>query len=376
MRCIRAGKWKTSTIMADQDFQSGDESAVNRPRATARESGLIQRLRRSFVAIGGERPGRVLVGFSGGADSLTLLDLLVRLGRHEGFEVGAIHVDHGVRGESSADATAAHAVAGALGVELDVQVVPVESLARHTGVGREEAMRRERYRAFSDVASSVCADVVALAHHQRDQAETVLLHLLRGSGIRGASGMRQVTTVTVPWWEDQEADDSGETLRVWRPLLDESVDDVRFHAESLGVPIIDDVTNADVSYRRNAIRHEVLPLLERIAPGATANLARFAMLVAMDSDELDRQTESAFMDAGEPGDLDRQWLLELPVSLQGRVVQLWIRRNAPAGLEVSLNRIEEVLRVTSVVERTRVVEIGRGVSVRIERNTLVIDQGQ
>ncbi len=336
----------------------------------------MQRLRRSFVAIGDERPERVVVGFSGGADSLALLSLLVDICRHEGVEVGAVHVDHGVRGESPADAATARSVASALGVELDVRVLAPESLARHVGVGREEAMRRERYRAFADVASSVGADVVAVAHHQRDQAETVLLHLLRGSGIRGASGMRPVSTIAVPWWNDGESGSSGRDLRVWRPLLGESARDLREHVASLGLPVIEDSSNEDVSYRRNEIRHDVLPLLERLAPGATINLARFAALAAMDSDELDRQAELAFKDVGEPGHLDRRWLLGLPLSLRGRVVQFWIKRNAAAGLEVSLNRIEEVLRVASVDERSRIVEIGDHVSVQVAREVLTIRRGQ
>lgn len=362
--------------MVEKDRHSGHSSGTRSQRGFGGESGLVQRLRRSYLMLGEPRPARILVGFSGGADSLTLLDLLVKLGRLEGFEVGAVHVDHGVRRESSAEAEVVRSVANALGVELDVRVVPVESLARHVGVGREEAMRRERYRAFSDVARTVGAEVVTLAHHQRDQAETVLLHLLRGSGIRGASGMRRVTTITVPWWEEPGAEPSGETLRVWRPLLDESADNVRIYAESPGFPIIEDASNADVSYRRNAIRHDILPLLERLAPGATINIARFAVLAATDSDELDRQAESEFLNAGEPSHLDRRWLLRLPSSLQGRVVQFWIKRNAPAGLEVSQNRVNEVLQVSGAKGRPRTVEINEDVSVHIVQDVLSISRGQ
>ncbi len=345
-------------------------------RGIARESGPLQRLRRSFLALGEQRPERILVGFSGGADSLALLGLLAKLGRHEEFEVGAVHVEHGVRGESATDAQAARAVAGALGVDLEVSVVPPDSLLRHAGVGREEAMRRERYRIFAETVARVGADAIALAHHQRDQAETVLLHMLRGSGIRGASGMRLVSTLTVPWWDEPESGAGGQLLRMWRPLLGESAADVRAYAESLGLPIVEDASNEDVSYRRNAIRHDVLPLLERVAPGATINLARFAMLAAMDSDELDRQAESEFVETGEPVTLDRQWLLGLPLSLRGRVVRLWIKRNAPAGLEVALNRTEEVLRVASVKGRPRIVEINDDVSVQISGDALTIDHGQ
>lgn len=362
--------------MNDDDRHLASLAAARGTTARGRESGLLQRLRRSFAEFDEPRPSLVLVGYSGGADSLALLHLLAALGRHEGFAVRAVHVDHGVRDESPADVEVVRGVAHALGVELDVRVVSPGSLHPHAGVGREEAMRRERYRAFVASASASGVDVLALAHHQRDQAETVLLHLLRGSGIRGASGMRPLTTMRVPWWDVALASGPPRALRVWRPLLDESAGDVRAYSASLAVPIVEDASNVDLSYRRNAIRHDVLPALERATTGATINLARFAGLAAEDSDELDRQARLALTGGGSATELDRRWLVDLPLAIRRRVIQFWIVSNAPASLEVSLDRIDEVLRVASEKGRPRIVEIGEGVSVRIERDTIVIRQGQ
>lgn len=360
----------------DQVDRSGAHAAPKpRERGVGRESGMLQRLRRSWQALGDVRPSRVLVGFSGGADSLALLSLLAGLGRHDGFEVRAVHVNHGVRDASAAEAEVVRSVARSIGVELHVRRVSVDGLARHGGVGREEAMRRERYRAFAEVAVAADAGLVALAHHQRDQAETVLLHLLRGAGIRGASGMRPVSSLTVPWWEEPEPGIESFTLRVWRPLLGELAADVRALATSLGLPIVEDDSNQDVSFRRNAIRHDALPLLERIAPGAVINLARFAKLVAVDSDELDGQASAALDGVGGTRELDRWWLLGLPLAIRRRVVQIWIQAHAPSGLEVPLNRIDEVLWVAGVQGRPRIVEIGTGVSVEVMRDGLVIRRG-
>jgi tRNA(Ile)-lysidine synthase TilS/MesJ len=110
-------------------------------------------------------------------------------------------------------------------------------------VGREEALRRERYRIFADVVSSLDDAVLVLAHQQGDQAETVLLHLTRGAGIRGAAGMRSLATMRVPWWDDGNVED-GVVLTVWRPLLAEPAGVVRAYAESLGLPIAEDSSNA------------------------------------------------------------------------------------------------------------------------------------
>lgn len=362
--------------MNEGEGETGTVMGKPRDQVSAREGGLLQRLRRSYLALGEGWPARILVGFSGGADSLALLSLLANLGRHEGFEIHAVHVDHGVRVASGSDAQVVRFVTEALGVEPEIRVIPAGALARHAGLGREEAMRRERYRVFAQVASTVDAGLVARAHHQRDQAETVLLHMLRGSGIRGASGMRRVTTIVVPWWEDDGSDEYRQRLTVWRPLLDESAHDLRSYAESLELPIVEDASNDDVSYRRNAIRHDVLPILEGVAPGATLNLARFASLAAVDSDELDRQARLALEAAGQPNELDRQWLLEQPLAIRRRVVQFWIASNAPVGLEVSANRIDEILRVASVKERPRTVEIGNDVAVRIAQDVLTIYRSQ
>ena len=339
---------------------------------SGRESGLVQRLRRSLEDLGEARPSRVLVGYSGGADSLALLSLLTNLAKHQGFEVRAVHVDHRARQGSALDAATAKSVAADLGVGLDVRAVLEVALAEHAGVGREEALRRERYRIFAKVTSAWGADLVALAHHQRDQAESVLLHLLRGAGVRGASGMRPLTEFEVPWWDAGEADVAARTLKVWRPLLGESVGELEEYARSLGVPILVDESNEDESYRRNAIRHSVLPLLEQVAPGATINLARFAELAGEDSGFLDGLARRHVENSGNSRAIDRGWLMELPLAIRRRVVQFWIEEQAPTGFEVSLNRIDEVLRVAAVKGRPRTVEIGGGVTVEVSRNALSI----
>ena len=336
---------------------------------------MAQRLRRSLDDLGEVCPSRVLAGYSGGADSLALLSLLINLSKHKGFDVRAVHVDHGFRDDSLLDASTAELVAADLGVELDIRAVPDEALSDHAGVGREEALRRERYRIFADVASEWRADLVALAHQQRDQAETVLLHLLRGAGIRGASGMRPLTDLQVPWWNTGDADRAPRTIRVWRPLLGASAGELQEYAQALGLPIAVDESNSDESYRRNAIRHTVLPALERLAPGATINLARFAELAGEDSRFLDSIAMQEVEAGGNAAVIERGWVLELPLAIRRRVVQFWITAHAPFDLEVSLNRVDEVLRVAAVKDRPRKVEIGSGVSVEVTGDALSIKSG-
>lgn len=312
----------------------------------------------------------MLVGFSGGADSLALLATLVALGRTGLIAVRAVHVDHGLRPSSAAEASTARQVAARLGVECDIVAVDADRLAGHRGVGIEEAARRERWRAFAEVATAHGSVAIALGHHQRDQAETVLLHLARGAGLAGASGMSSLTTIRVPWWAESDVvRGTVRTVQVWRPLLDAPVDEVRAFAESLGLPIVQDPSNADLALRRNAVRHEVLPALERAIPGATAGLARFAALAAEDEAELDRQAAELLEASVIEGEMRRATLMAMPVALRRRVVRLWLAIAYPA-VEVSMDRVDAVLRVAELPGGRRVVEVGQRVVVVVEGDEL------
>ena len=350
---------------------SGSAGAGSRIRVG--EAGIVQRLRASLAALDlGERP-LVLCGYSGGADSLALLGALTELDRLGLVVVRAVHVDHGVRAESQIDAQRAVDGANRLGVPITLIRLPRPVPEASKRLGVEETLRRARYVAFREVFGQTGADVLALGHHQRDQAETVLLHLLRGSGIRGASGMRAFVRSDIPWWEPAPGDHNpvAVAIPVWRPFLSESADDVRTFAESLDVPIVEDPSNRDPAFRRNAIRHDVLPRLEAIAPGAEASLARFARLAGDDSDELERQAREALMEVGTPRVLDRGWLLERPLAIQRRIVRQWFGGSA-GGVELSANRIEQVLTVARTSGGVREIEVGSGWSIVVRRVDLVI----
>jgi tRNA(Ile)-lysidine synthase len=310
-----------------------------------------------------------LVGFSGGSDSVALMGVMATLQRAGVVQAQGLHVDHGVRPSSSIEAEAVAATGAKLGIEVTVRAIAPERLQSHLGVGREEAMRRERYLAFASVAASVQTDLVALAHHQQDQAETVLLHLLRGAGLRGASGMREVVDLPVPWWDQYPADTR---LRIWRPFLSEPVKSLQAYATSLGVPIVDDASNGDTTFRRNAIRHEVMPVLERVSPGAAVTLARFADLIADDDALLDSLAYQVLQNLADPRVLERHAVLAAPAGLRRRVVWLWLRDLLPSGMELALNRVDEVVRAVEVRGPIREVQIADGVSVMVSRDGAVV----
>jgi tRNA(Ile)-lysidine synthetase-like protein len=267
------------------------------------------------------------------------------------------------------DAAACRRLASDLALPLTIVTLPDELTLRHPGVGVEEAARRERYVALAAAAETAGASIVATAHHRQDQAETVLLHLLRGAGLRGASGMAEVTPISVPWWPTA-VDDRTRRLAIWRPFLDEPRDVVRGYLTARGLSPVADPTNEETRYRRNRLRHEALPLLKEIVPGAEEALARFARLARADdalltslaAAALDRATaDSAHLAIGP--------LRDEPVPIRRRVVLLWLDRLG-VGPEVTLERVEAILAAAERGRGGSRIEVARGWSVVARRGLL------
>src|SRR5918997_2580636 len=225
-----------------------------------------------------EARGPVLAGLSGGADSQGLLHLLQRWAAAAGAQLHAIHVDHGLRPDSAADAAHVAALCEEWRVPLVVERVAIDQGGAGRLGGVEQAARRERYRAFATVAATLGVTVLALGHQRDDQAETVLLHLLRGAGLPGLRGMAVVARSDTAL--DEFAPYPASRPALWRPLLEVSRDEIEAYCRRHGLRPLLDPTNDDLALRRNAVRHAILPALEARFPQARASLARTARLLA------------------------------------------------------------------------------------------------
>ncbi|HEY0503521.1 MAG TPA: tRNA lysidine(34) synthetase TilS [Lysobacter sp.] len=251
-----------------------------------------------------DRPAAPLcVGYSGGLDSTVLLHLLA-----EGSPVGlrAIHVHHGLHAQADAWARHCEATCAALGIELTVihvNVVPA-------GEGPEAAARTARHAAFAQALAP--GEVLVLAHHRDDQAETFLLRALRAAGPEGLAAMRR-------WREFAPG-------RLWRPLLDLGRDELLAYAQRHRLRWIDDASNADPAFDRNFLRQHVLPLLRERWPHAGEALARSATLCAQAGELLGDSDMLAFASVAtaDPHCLSRTRLLALPAARRARVLRHWI----------------------------------------------------
>jgi tRNA(Ile)-lysidine synthase len=267
---------------------------------------------RLFREFGLEAGARVLVGLSGGPDSLALTHALLRAG----FSVRAAHFDHRLRPEASDEPQQVAALAADLGLDLAAGEGEVAAYAREEKLSIEEAGRMLRYRFLFAQAQSWGADAVAVAHNADDQAETVLMHLLRGAGLDGLSGMAP-RSLPNPW---------SEAIPLVRPLLYTWRDEIEAYCAEHGLQPLLDPSNSEITFFRNRLRHELLPILANYNPQAKAHLAQSARLLAADQDLLESLTSAAWPGVleGQSSDclhLDRYALLEQPLALQRRLLR-------------------------------------------------------
>lgn len=248
----------------------------------------------------------VLLGLSGGLDSMVLLHLLAAQ-RPPALPLRAIHVHHGLDPAADDWTARCQAACDALAVPLVVARVEVP---RDKGLGLEGAARAARHAAFA--AELRAGEILALAHHQDDQAETFLLRALRGSGPDGLGAMQAWRAHAAGW--------------LWRPLLSMSRQQLLDHAQRHGLGWIEDPSNDDTTLDRNFLRREVLPLLARRWPQARARFARSAALCAEASALLHAEDAQALASVLGPcpDRLDAGALKALPRERRARVLRHWI----------------------------------------------------
>ena len=253
-----------------------------------------------------ELPVRVLIGLSGGADSVALTLLAKEKSGPDG-QITCVHVNHGLRGEASdGDEAFVRAFCEENGLPLLVYHPPLPVPCS------EDEARSARRRCFRDAMDKCGAESLLLAHHEDDQAETLLMHLLRGAGLDGLAGMAQ--------------DSRQDGIRVLRPLLGFSKEELTGMLREEGRSWREDGSNADPAYLRNALRMRILPGMESLIPHAGHRLAQTAALLREDGDLLNRLARTALTElAGDPPEtyLPLAGLCTLEMPILRRVLRLW-----------------------------------------------------
>ncbi|NDJ61186.1 MAG: tRNA lysidine(34) synthetase TilS, partial [Chloroflexi bacterium] len=307
---------------------------------------------------------RVVVGVSGGADSLALLHVLAQLRDQFECELHVATLDHGLRhAAGAADARFVAAVAAAWGLPCTVKGVRLRTNGER---GIEATARAARYAFFAEVAAAVGADRVAVAHHADDQAETVLMHLLRGAGLNGIAGMAY--DAPLPGYPH---------LRLIRPLLGVTRAQIEAYCRAQGLQPRQDATNNDPTYLRNHLRLTVLPQLRAINPQVDRALTQMAEVAQTERDYLDQAllttiTPHVLREDG------RVWLpsrifRELHPALQRRWV-LWAAVQVRGAADaISYRQVVTAVEVALSDRVGGIAELAGGLRLRVDYDAVVIE---
>ncbi|MDU7823959.1 MAG: tRNA lysidine(34) synthetase TilS, partial [Veillonella sp.] len=225
---------------------------------------------------------RILVACSGGPDSMALLHLLqdIATHRHTAYELGVAIVDHCIRSESKDEVLWLRNQVEILGLPFYTATVDVPKLSEEQKLSEETIGRQVRYQWLTYIAQSEGYDYIAVAHHKDDQAESILAHLIRGTGLNGLTGMAVVS--------------NDYSIPVVRPLLDVTKEELLLYLKEKDISYCVDRTNEDVRYQRNRIRHRIIPELKAINPIVIDAIVRLGASVREDISLISNLTDMAF----------------------------------------------------------------------------------
>lgn len=279
-----------------------------------------------------EKGDRIVIGLSGGADSICLLHMLYCLYKETDIELVAVHVHHGIRGEEAdKDEAFVREFCKGLGVELMVYHYDVKLIAKEEGLSEEEAGRKIRYQSFLEASIENKCNKVAIAHNKNDNAETFLFNLFRGSGIKGLTGINPMVTMKT---------DTGD-ITIIRPLLFVSREDIEGYLENEGLQYQSDLTNFSDLYTRNKIRNRVLAYVkDNINPGVVEHITRAADMLGEAYDFLDKYTSDRFLHIVDESDCSFEYDVD-ELEKEDIVIQKGIIRKILEKLAGRLKDLEE-----------------------------------
>ena len=338
---------------------------------------ILETITREGLAGAGEL---VVAGVSGGADSICLLSALLELEERLGIRTAAVHVHHGIRGpEADRDEDFVRNFCGSRGVPLLVCRRDVPGLAKLRGLSLEEAGREARYECFQEALGALSGDRLAVAHNQDDNAETVLFHLLRGSGLKGLSGMDYQAPFPLRRPACPSAGlQEGKRILV-RPLLDVSRAEIEAYLREREISFCQDSTNASEEYDRNRIRLHVLPEARKINGAAVANIVRAAGMLKETERFLEGRAQTWLEREGTflPGEvrLSGEAFSAVEPALSGLILRRALERLTGSLRDVTKRHTDSIFKLMEKGTGRRI-SLPGGVTARNEYGILVLSGGK
>ena len=293
-----------------------------------------------------QRGDRVLVGLSGGADSVALLCFLKEYSEKVPIEIFACHINHGIRGEEAKrDEDFCVSLCERLSVKLFTEHLSVPKTASEKGISEETEGRNERYRIFSELTERLGAKI-AVAHNADDLAETVVFNMVRGTGAEGLCSLWPVRGNIV------------------RPLLSSERNQIEEYLSSIGQDYVTDSTNLQDEYTRNRIRHRVMPVLNELNPQYREHISAMSFSLREDTEYLEKAASEAFSSVCKDGML-LNGTADLPAAIRKRVIKRFLSEN---GTEISRNNIEAL---NSLLEKGGRVNLSGNVFYKADKDGIV-----
>lgn len=306
------------------------------------------------------KPGaKLIVGVSGGADSVCLLKVLLELENELDIKLLAVHVNHGLRGkEADRDQEFVVKLCQEWSIPVKVYFVNIKKLSEKLGISEEEAGRKARYRIMENVLKKTGGDLIAVAHNREDQAETVMMNILRGSGIDGICG--------IPAKRD----------RIIRPLLNVSRDEIEKYLSENDISFCTDSSNKGVEYTRNRIRNELFPRIEELFDVNPVNqLVRLSKLASEDREFLEdtarRLYSNVIMSDSEEIVLSAEGLRSLSNAILKRIIRIAWERLSNSRKNLEAVHIDQIIALFRNNRTGKEVHLPKGFTASISYDRLI-----
>lgn len=299
-------------------------------------------------------PGaRVLLALSGGSDSVCLLHVLNDLREEMHFELFAAHLNHGIREEADDDCKFVQKLCADMGITCFTKKADIKKLANERKISEELAGREERYKLFDEILKKENIDLIATAHNKNDAAETILMHIIRGSGINGMKGI------------------AYKRGNIIRPLLDAEKTQIEQFCHENGYCFVTDKTNSECIYTRNKIRLELIPMICRnFNPSFMRVLVQNAAIISDDADFLDCEAKKLYKENVHGGGADTADLKKMPKAIRRRIILLMYQSFSGKCENIQSVYTESILKILDSEKSGSSVDLCGGIECVIETGKL------
>lgn len=284
-----------------------------------------------------EKRDTLIAGISGGADSMALLHLLYKAGYKN---VIVAHVDHGLRKESKKDAELVHNYANKFAYVFELMQTKIKEVSKKEKIGTEEAGRKIRYAFFKTLAEKYGAKFILTAHHADDNIETIILNLIRGSGIRGLSGLRKR---------------SGSILK---PLIHSEKRELVTYCKKYKLKFNEDITNKNIDYSRNFVRHEIIPKIKKLNPNIRETLETTSKIFYELHKYILGETKK-YISRQKTNRFSVEEFRKLPKAIQNEIIRRIYKNTYGNMNNLTYNHVQQILKVLNQKKSGKSKEFGK-----------------